>query len=1596
MQRSVRRRASRFAGLVSILLLGQAFLSAIGRAQTCIVTTPIGPADDLGTAMAIQPDGKIVLSGYSFSGASDDFAIVRYNPDFTLDTSFGTGGIVTTAISAGQDRGEAMVLQTDGKIVVAGHKNSGAGNNDFALVRYNPDGSLDTSFNPGGGFGGPPNLAGMVTTAITAADDEIEAVTLQSDGMIVVAGFAGFTVAGTKNVAVARYNTNGSLDTAGFNSPNGYFVSSGPTDDTANAVAIQPSDGKIVVAGWADSGVNDDFLLARLNTDGTQDLVFGNVLINFPSNGTDRAHSLLIQPDNKLLVSGEVRAGFGTFGAARRNPDGSPDLAFGAGGTVNTSITAAHDVPLGMALQTDQKIVLGGYANWTGGGTSVDFGLLRYDSTGSPDNTFDVDAKVTTDIASDNDWIDALALQTDGRIVAGGYSNNGADDDFTLARYLSNGSLDTTCITSNYRSIGVNGGVLYGFGNASITAGTNTVTFAGGASLPVSTAVPAVGIGDTLILNPGGGQEVLFILSRDSATRVTVQTGAMASHTNVAYEIRRAYTTLQAWEDDRDGDLVTGNQVEVGVAYKDGPFVPPYASANAALLVSGSITDANHYMQLTVANGQRHDGTAGTGVALDGQGVTKFGVLDQTNFTRLDWLELVRFKKASDSGFSGIVTEGSGAIYQRLIIHDFLEATAVGEGVRVSAVASGWSFTLRNSIIYDGDRSGIRVDEPTSSITVENCTVFDMDVWGVAVGGSGGTINVENTVSMNNGTGSFDAGGGTLNQSNTISSDGTGTLTLRNATDVPTAVPSSVVFANLTGGSEDLHLQTSTVNDAVDTGSNLSGSFCCDIDGGLRSGGWDIGADELGATTAVDLESLEAIGLDHAVSLVWVTSSELRNLGFHVYRSRAADGAYERITESAIPGLGSSPAGARYEYRDTGLTNGSTYYYKLEDIETTGSRKLHGPVTATPKVRDSEASADEDPVERSSRITYGEPAASSLHVVKRSSRELVLELRTEGFFAEPQEDGSVRITAPDFFELAEPGSPSVPVKRSWVETLAGRHVELTSVRERGREVFDGLRPSDGELPEIVASRDGTVRAGRRRRGAVVRRGRAPSEGAGLYPSQAARVLSLGYQGDVKKALVELAPIRWDQTTGRLELVRRLEVRLSFRGREVEESDGRRESARRSESSVVRLHTDEEGLYAVRFEEAFGRGRGFRTRSLRLSRKGKPVAFHVEPHADRFGPGSTLFFVSEGGAANPYGREAVYELEAGSANAVMESLQAAPSGEPTSFYWKTLRREENHFYQAALLEAPDLWLWDLLFAPETKSYAFSMNGLVPSGGAPRLRVWLQGVSDFVDSASDHHLRLSVNGGLVHETSWDGRTARELSVELPSGLLREGVNHLEIENVGDTEAPYSMVMLDRFEVRYPSEPMAQNGMLEGTWGASGEARVSGMGQAYVLDVTDSSPQWLSGAEVDAHGALRFRAQAGRGYLAVGADAVLRPRVTKARATGLRSERHGVDYLVIGPATFLQAARPLLELRRSEGLRVKAVSIEDVASDFGFGEQTPEAIRAFIAHAYHQEIVRGNHSRLGDAVMAAQAAYAATGALPELLVIYHLLGDPALTLR
>jgi len=404
------------------------------------VTTDFGYRSDGASAVMIQGDGRIVAAGTSTQGpvVTADFALARYNTDGSLDATFGTDGKVTTdfGVPSPDAAGDIVALQGDGRTVAAGYSYQGTTSVDFALARYNSDGSLDTTFGSGG----------KATTDFDSSDDHAYTVAIQGDGKIVAAGYSDQGTTGY-DFALARYNSDGSLD-ASFGSGGKVTTHFGYSHDYAYTVAIQ-ADGKIVAAGYSDQGTTTyDFALARYNTDGSLDTSFGaggKVTTHF-GYSRDYAYTVAIQADGKIVAAGYSDQGTTTydFALARYNSDGSLDTSFGAGGKVTTPFGYSHDYAYAVAIEADGRILAAGYS-FRGGTNGYDFALARYKSDGSLDSTFGSGGLVTTDFGSYHDTAYAIALQADGRILAAGHSNQGTTlNDFALARYNSDGSLDVT------------------------------------------------------------------------------------------------------------------------------------------------------------------------------------------------------------------------------------------------------------------------------------------------------------------------------------------------------------------------------------------------------------------------------------------------------------------------------------------------------------------------------------------------------------------------------------------------------------------------------------------------------------------------------------------------------------------------------------------------------------------------------------------------------------------------------------------------------------------------------------------------------------------------------------------------------------------------------------------------------------------------------------------------------------------------------------------------------------------------------------------------------------------------------------------------
>jgi uncharacterized delta-60 repeat protein len=367
-----------------------------------------------------------------------DIVLARYNPDGSPDPSFGSDGVVTTTVPGGPNASAAIsaaALQPDGRIVVAGtYYNIDPGVEEFMLARYNPDGSLDTSFGNGGVVKTQVEDVNVGTQYPFSA---ASGVVLQPDGKIVAGGEVTAVGDGQTRPpaesALVRYLPDGSLDTT-FGS-GGIVLDRQSGQNGFSAIALQP-DGKILAVGDGYGYSRPPTPLTRFNPDGTLDSSFGNG--GESSAPTNQAIALALQPDGKIVVAGSkviVDGSHYEFALARVNPDGSPDEGFGNGGALTTPLGSDYALATGVAVQPDGKLVAVG-----GSAADPGFVVVRYNPDGALDTSFGSGGVAVSGLpeATQGVGASAVVLQPDGKIVVGGEWESvgwAVSTGFALARF---------------------------------------------------------------------------------------------------------------------------------------------------------------------------------------------------------------------------------------------------------------------------------------------------------------------------------------------------------------------------------------------------------------------------------------------------------------------------------------------------------------------------------------------------------------------------------------------------------------------------------------------------------------------------------------------------------------------------------------------------------------------------------------------------------------------------------------------------------------------------------------------------------------------------------------------------------------------------------------------------------------------------------------------------------------------------------------------------------------------------------------------------------------------------------------------------------
>jgi uncharacterized delta-60 repeat protein len=433
------------------MLEGRALLAAGALDTTFGGTGTVIGMNGVANAVLVQPaDGKVIAAGYSpnSSGASQG-ALTRYNPDGTPDTSFGSGGRVSTALAANGGMFHGAALQTDGKIVAVGEAYAptrvngvSTSKTEFVVARYTASGALDAAFGGTKNKNGTVSNAGEVLISFGSGRDVASALGLETVNgatKIVVAGWTN-SVTGHPEVVVARFNLDGSLDTS-FGGGTGKVFTVVPNVYTVTqALAIQP-DGKIVVAGLSTN--TEHAFLARYNINGTLDAAFGsNGVVVASFTPQDDFYAVAIQPDGKIVAAGDGTTTFPGGGedsrgdVVRFNTDGTLDTTFGGTGMTFYPDAVNGSFYNAVALQSNGEIVAAGQGpNFT---ATVD----RFNPDGSLDTSFGQGGVVLPPVGGVSQYNGVAIQPSDGEIVAAGFtSDTWPNKNFLVARYTSSTTL---------------------------------------------------------------------------------------------------------------------------------------------------------------------------------------------------------------------------------------------------------------------------------------------------------------------------------------------------------------------------------------------------------------------------------------------------------------------------------------------------------------------------------------------------------------------------------------------------------------------------------------------------------------------------------------------------------------------------------------------------------------------------------------------------------------------------------------------------------------------------------------------------------------------------------------------------------------------------------------------------------------------------------------------------------------------------------------------------------------------------------------------------------------------------------------------------
>lgn len=752
--------------------------------------------------------------------------------------------------------------------------------------------------------------------------------------------------------------------------------------------------------------------------------------------------------------------------------------------------------------------------------------------------------------------------------------------------------------------------------------------------------------------------------------------------------------------------------------------------------------------------------------------------------------------------------------------------------------------------------------------------------------------------------------------------------------------------------------------------------------------------------TLIKLASFTAEGEGDQVRLEWVTKTEIDNVGFNLYRSTERGGTYQKLNSSLIPGLISSAAGKRYVFMDSGVTRGRFYYYKLEDIDLSGTRTMHGPLCVDwdgdgipddqdAAVGDSASESGEADASSSDSGSSDEEGGSGSGIwgsggwpvtrvklrsfrAEETEKGVLIEWQTGhevnnlGFHVYREESGELYRLTPDLI------AGSAMLAGSGIALGAGYSYQWLDISS------SPLATGDSRLASVRYWLEDIDLSGKRTMHGPV------SLGSSWEPvPQRLRAESLG---ELSQRLQVRYQDYWKAREVKEKLsLKRLEVKGALRSRstsfEVNASNlkaaGRSSNLKPSRSrsqpssletstqrylasrSAIKLLVKEEGWYRVTQPELISAGLSSRVnpRNLQLYVEGKEQPIRVIGESDRrFDSGDAIEFYATG-LDTLWTETRVYWLVEGTragkridtliSNSSIRNRQSAIGNSAGSFPY-TVEKKDRGFYFSALLNGDESNFFGPMIYQAPLSQVLEVRNLDTGSGEALLEVSLMGATH-----TAHQVRVLVNEVEAGTLNWTGQSLKEGSFSLTSSSLLEGENLITLEPLG---GELDVSLLDTIRLTYWHTYRADNDALRFTAQGGGRLTLSGFSHSAirVFDITDVNEVIEVTGRVQrssdgTYGVSLTVPESGeRVLLALTEERIKQPAgILKDEPSSWSRRQYGYDLLMIAHEDFMGSLEPLKALRESEGLRAGIVNIEDLYDEYSFGAKSPRAIKDFLNH-------------------------------------------------